>query len=105
VPYPQHVLRGGSIQAIPDDIGLAIGPRVSCKNRSPLFLTWALVASQYSLMALSAKGIPFMSPLAINRRKIPKQVSMCPMARIYPTRIKLGHSRFQIRRLSGSGSV
>jgi hypothetical protein len=52
-------------------------------------------------MDLSAKGIPFMSPLAINRRKIPKQVSMCPMARIYATRIKLGHSRFRIRRLGG----
>jgi hypothetical protein len=36
---------------------------------------FAGVTSQYSLMALSARGMPFGSPLAINRRKTPKQVS------------------------------
>jgi hypothetical protein len=44
-------------------------------RRKPLLLPFSSVTSQYSLMARSASGMPFMSPLAINRRKIPKQTS------------------------------
>jgi len=52
-----------------------------CMSRRPLFLAFSGVVSQYSLMALSANRMPFISPLAIMRRKIPTQMSN-GMARI-----------------------
>lgn len=39
-------------------------------SRRPLFLPFGNVTSQYSLIAFSANGMRFTSPLAINRRRI-----------------------------------
>jgi hypothetical protein len=55
------------------------------------------VASRYSLMALSASGMAFGSPLAISLRRIPNQVSRFGIRRIYAAGVELGHPQNQLR--------
>jgi len=68
-------VHGISDVALGTEYGIALVRTSSCNSRKPLLLAPGGVAPRYSLMALSATEMPLMSPLAITRRSISKQVS------------------------------
>jgi hypothetical protein len=69
----------GEIPALrPEVVALVMDYLLHVEQSTLSGLGWS--GAQYSSMAACASWMPFVSPAAIRRRKVPRQLSICPMA-------------------------